>query len=442
MTQETLETVSKRTQLALPIELEEGPDPIYSRALILTLCSLIFVLLVWANFAKVRELSVAAGEIVPSARLYELSHIEGGIVETVFVSEGDTVEAGEPLLKLRPETSRGELEKLTAQKVSLQIAAERLDAVLENRVPDFSSFDPIWSALIDEAETLYQQSLAEHVAAEAAIKQQLRVATSERDTATANIASKQKQASAAKEQFEIQDRLYAQQFTSRLQYLDAQSNWLKAEDAVNEATSRAEQADAEISRLQSEQTKHGASFRRAASTERADIAAQLAELEEPLEALNFIAENMTVTAPTAGRVKKIHIAGTGEVVGRGEVILDILPDDAPLIAEVHVQPEDISNVFVGQETELVVSAYDPNRFGKARGEITFVSPGTFVDEATGMVYFLARVSFDQPSIGDGRYVGQLATGMTVSAEIVTRRRSIAEYFLKPVARSVDMAFAN
>ena len=65
-----------------------------------------------------------------------------------------------------------------------------------------------------------------------------------------------------------------------------------------------------------------------------------------------------------------------------------------------------------------------------------------MDEKTGMVYFLARVRFEGPSIGSGRYVGQLATGMTVSAEIVTRRRSIAEYFLKPVARSVDMAFAN
>ena len=67
MTQETLETVSRRTRLALPIELEEGPDPVYSRTLIFTISALIFALLVWANFAKVRELSVAAGEIVPSS---------------------------------------------------------------------------------------------------------------------------------------------------------------------------------------------------------------------------------------------------------------------------------------------------------------------------------------------------------------------------------------
>ena len=138
----------------------------------------------------------------------------------------------------------------------------------------------------------------------------------------------------------------------------------------------------------------------------------------------------------------IHVAGTGSVVGRGEVVLDILPNDAPLIAEVQVQPQDIANIHVGQAAELVVSTFDPNRFGKAQGTITFVSPGTFVDEKTGLVYFLARVSFEDPSLGTGRYVGQLATGMTVSAEIVTRRRSIAEYFLKPVARSVDLAFAN
>ena len=296
--------------------------------------------------------------------------------------------------------------------------------------------------LVDEEQILYTQSMAEHWAGRRALEQQLRVATSERDTASSNIASKEQQASAAKEQFEIQETLFAEEFTSRLQYLDAQSNWLRAEDALNEARSRAEQSAADVSRLESEVRKLSASFRTDASKQRTVIAADLAELFQPLQSLNFIADNMTVTAPTDGRIKKIHIAGTGSVVGRGEVLFDILPNDAPLIAEVQIQPQDIGNVHVGQETDLVVSTYDPNRFGKAKGEITFVSPGTFVDEATGEVYFLARVSFEEPSIGSGRYVGQLATGMTVSAEIVTRRRSISEYFLKPVSRSVDLAFAE
>jgi uncharacterized OB-fold protein len=71
-----------------------------------------------------------------------------------------------------------------------------------------------------------------------------------------------------------------------------------------------------------------------------------------------------------------------------------------------------------------------------------VSPGAFVDATTGDVCFLALVSFEKPPIGSGRYVGQLATGMTVSAEIVTRRRAIWDNFLKPVSRFVDLAFAE
>ncbi|MEO1662597.1 MAG: HlyD family type I secretion periplasmic adaptor subunit [Pseudomonadota bacterium] len=442
MTQQNLETISKRTRLALPIELEEGPDPIYSRILILIICGLVAGLLVWANFAKVRQLTMAAGEIVPSAPVYELSHIEGGIVETVFVTEGDLVKAGDPLLKLRPETSRGEFQQLTAQKASLEIEAERLDAIVEARAPNFERFEAVWPSLVEKQASLYQQSTAEQSAIEESLEQQLRVARAERKTAAAGIASKEQQARAAQEQFEIQENLYAQEFTSRLQYLDAESNWLRAKDALSEAQSRAEQSKAEIARLQSELGKIGATFRRDASTKRTTIESQLAELKQPLQSANFIADNMTVTAPQDGRVKKVHIAGMGSVVGRGEVLFDILPADAPLIAEVQIQPQDIGNIHIGQETDLVVSTFDPNRFGKAQGKITFVSPGTFVDETNGMVYFLARVSFDQPTVGTGKYVGQLATGMTVSAEIVTRRRSIAEYLLKPVARSVDLAFAN
>ena len=442
MTQNNLETVSKRTRLALPIELEEGPDPIYSRLLIFTICALVFGLLVWANFAKVRELSMASGEIVPSAPVYELSHIEGGIIETVYVSEGDSVTAGQPLLKLRPETSRGELQQLIAQKASLEISAERLDAIVEARAPDFERFNARWPSLVEKNSSQYRQSRAEQTASELALQQQLRVATNERDTAKAGIPSKIQQASAAKEQYEIQEELLAQEFTSRLQYLDAESNWLRAEDALSEAKSRAEQSEAEIARIESEIRKSRAAFRREASTQRSQIEAQLAELEEPLQSASFIADNMTVTAPADGQIKKIHIAGMGSVVGRGEILFDILPADAPLIAEVKIQPQDIGNISIGQETELVVSTFDPNRFGKAQGKIAFISPGTFVDEKDGSVYFLARVSFDRPSLGTGRYVGKLSTGMTVSAEIVTRRRSIAQYLLKPVVRSIDLAFAT
>ena len=442
MTQNNLETISKRTRLALPIELEEGPDPIYSRLLILTICSLVFGLLVWANFAKVRELSMAAGEIVPGTPVYELSHIEGGIIETVFVQEGQRVEAGAPLLKLRPETSRGELQKLTAQKASLEISAERLDAIIDTRAPVFSDYAQDWSNLVEENSTLYQQSIAEQSASERGLEQQLLAATTERDTALMGIGSKAQQAKAAKEQFEIQEALFAEEYTSRLQFLEAQSNWLRAEDALNEARSRAEQAESEIIRTQSELRKIRAAFRRDASTKRSEIEAQLAELAQPLESANFIADNLTVSAPVDGQIKKIHIAGTGSVVGRGDVLFDILPENTPLMAELQILPQDIGNITVGQETELVVSTFDPNRFGKAKGKVAFISPGTFVDETDGSVYFLARVSLDQPSLGSGRYIGDLAIGMVVSGEIVTRRRSIAEYLLKPVARSVDMAFAN
>lgn len=442
MSQDNLETVSKRTSLALPLELEEGAAPIYARLLIFIVCSLIVALMLWANFAKVRELSVAAGEIVPSAPLQTVSHIEGGIVEALYVSEGDIVEAGEPLLKLRRETAGGELEKLLAQKATLELTAERLDAVMDSRAPDFSEFDLKWQNQIDEQEALYGRSVAEQNATLATIQQQLRIATSERDTALASIASKEQQERAAKEQFEIQEALFAEEFTSRLQFLDAQSKWLQAQDALTEAHNRVEQAEADMTRLQSEYDKTGAGFLRLASDERAEVAARLAELEEPLQSLSFISENMTVTAPADGKVKKIYVAGADSVVRGGEIIVDIQPSNAPLIAEVQVQPQDIGNIYVGQQAELVVSTYDPNRFGKAQGEIMFISPGTFIDEKTGLVYFLARVSFDEQSVGGGRYTGQLATGMTVSAEIVTRRRSIAEYLLKPVARSVDMAFAN
>ncbi len=131
------ENVGERHGLALPIELEEGAPPVLSRATMAVISGLIIILLVWANIANVRELSVAMGEIAPFGSTREAAHLEGGIIDEVLVRPGEIVAEGQPLVRLRTENAGGEFDRFEARRADLELRLERLAAQAAAREPDF-----------------------------------------------------------------------------------------------------------------------------------------------------------------------------------------------------------------------------------------------------------------------------------------------------------------
>ena len=147
-------------------------------------------------------------------------------------------------------------------------------------------------------------------------------------------------------------------------------------------------------------------------------------------------------APIAGVVNNVLVNGRGDVVRPGGVVAEITPTGAELMAEVRVDPKDIGHISVGLETDVSVTTFDPNRYGKIEGRVAHVSADTFTDERTGDAYYVAYIALAQQEIGTGVRARELTPGMQVRAEIVTQSRTLMQYILKPVSRSLDQAFTE
>ena len=440
MTNNTLSLTGERQQLALPLHLEEGAPSVYARTALSILSALIITLLVWANVAQIREASVAPGEIIPLGSTRPVAHLEGGIVAEIFVLAGKSVKAGDPILRMRPESGNGEFERYESRRANLLIRAERLAAQAQGRTPDFTQFLDRWAPLTNEQRAIYASTISEYEADKRSLTEQIEFVRAEKANAGAEYTAKTEQLKIAEEQYEIQEKLIEGGYTSKQSFLNAKTELSAAKAARAAAFAQREQADRNLAKFEADFQRLEAKFKNDSSEERAAAVAELEELAQPIISLEDRADRLTVRAPVGGIVQEVVPSGEGAVIGPGSVVAQIVPADADLVAEIRIDPKDIGHITTGQLAEISVTAFDANRFGKVDGMISFVTPDTFVDERTGLTYYKATVTLDSDTIGAGKFERNLAAGMVVQVQIVTQTRSVMEYILKPVVRSLDNSF--
>jgi multidrug efflux pump subunit AcrA (membrane-fusion protein) len=149
---------------------------------------------------------------------------------------------------------------------------------------------------------------------------------------------------------------------------------------------------------------------------------------------------LVVTAPVTGLVKGIKINTVGAVVKPGEPLMEIVPTSKTLVVEAHIGASDIGNVAVGQRVKVKVSSYDYGRYGVVDGTLEFITATTFTDEK-GEKYYRGRIVLDSDHVGTHTEM-KILPGMTVQAGIITGRKSVMEYLLKPIQRSMKDALSE
>ena len=434
--------VGDRQGLALPIALEEGAPPVYFKSALAILSGLVVSLLIWANIAQVRETSLAPGEITPSEAIRKIAHLEGGIVDTVAVKQGDIVDAGQELFHLRPESGDGGFARFAARRAGLRITVERLSAQASGRTPDFSEFADKWPSLVMEHQSTFDTARAEHHSAMLALSEREASTKAERDGAAAAVKDKASLLNLAKEQLKIQEKLIEGGFTSRQALLEAKSAVLSASGALTTAETESIQAQKMFNTAVAERERAQAEYRANASEQRAQRVAELLELEETIVISEDRDNRLTVRAPIAGIINNINVTGNGDVVRPGETIAEIVPTSAEMIADVRVDPKDIGHIELGQRAEVTVTTFDPKKHGVLEGRISHISADSFIDEKTGRSFYRVHVEFDAKDERGHALRNKLAPGMETTVKIITNSRSMMIYILKPIARSLENAFSE
>lgn len=427
-------------RLTLPLVLEKERPPKLFRRFLLGASLFVAAAMVWSAITTIHEVALVEGKIEPAGHIRSLQHLEGGQVAQVFVSEGEIVEKGTPLLRLLPVASTSDLDQLVVRARDLKATVLRLTALLEGKRPDFSTLsasDPFVARQI----SLYEVEWSQHTRDREALLSRLALRETEHTNALSNRETIQARLDIATEQLRMTEDLFEKKVSSRRAVLDIKALRGELVSDLAAASGQVDTTTASIKEIKAELEKLTADFRQRLSSERAEANALLDETETQITKFEDRVKRLTVRAPIKGILQDLRYKASGQVIAPGDIVAQIVPLGEQMIAEVRVQPNDIGHVREGAPADVKLTAFDPHIYGTIQGVVDFISPTTFTTEE-GEPYYKARISMNRSSLErDGRDF-PILPGMVVQADILTGNKTLARYLLKPIYRSVDMAFTE
>jgi membrane fusion protein, adhesin transport system len=427
--------------LTLPPALNEHRHYKIYGALIYVLGILICGIVGWSAVAKIRELAVAPGEIVSSKFVQPVHHLEGGIVEEVFVSEGGTVRRGDPLMRLRPYGAESDLAQLQARNAQLRLQQIRLSAALQGAQPDFGGLQQGYPALAKEQMELFERE--EETAKGEREKLNLEIVQADGELASLQqqLKSFRQQADLEREQADIRKKSFERGYTSRLAYLETRARLEAAQARVSEVAGQIFRVEKKGDEARVRLRQAEAERLRKLADERAKVAGELAEVTQSIAKHQDRVERLVSTAPVDGTINLLPQKSPGSVLKPGDLVAEIVSLKAGILAEVHLKAKDLGHVEIGDRAEIRVTNFDPSVTGYAHGEVVEISPTTFKDEQ-GAPYYRTRIRLEDDWLKSGRRSWQLQPGMVVEANIIIGSRTLFQYMLKPVYRSLDTVFSE
>lgn len=412
---EAVTTISHQDNyLTKDILLKEAANPSYLRKTIGLTCGGIAAFLIWSAIAKVDVVTRAPGQLYPQTSIQVIQHLDGGRIKAINVAEGQNVRRGTVLIALDDSEAKADLETTRARYWAFYGRQQRLRSFITASPPNFAAIPEKYRQFaLEEAKflSITQTSRADELRV---IRAQMRQAASE--------------ASAVQELAEIRGDLAREKLVSRTSYLDTVRT-------LNQLRGQQEALGYQASAVASGRNRDAAEQLSEASSE-------LAVLDEQVKKLESRLARAQIVAPMDGVVQGLVYRTLGGVIAPGAQVMNIVPTDAKVEAEVRVPASDVGHVKVGQPVRLKVTTYDFLRYGSLSGKVSMVSANSTTTER-GDIFYLAKISIDRDAAAKGGLEGKaLLSGMSVETDIVTDRQSVLHYLLAPVFRAVEGAFGE
>lgn len=426
--------------LSQAIQLEEAVNPHIIRATMTMISLAILIFLCWAGFTNINEIARTPGEIVPTGNQQTVQHLEGGIIKTIKVADGDVVKEGQLLIALDDASIKEDLERANSKQLSLEKQAERLRAFLEGREPDFSKFSGVTDEMITDQKLFFEGMRTARAKEEQIVRDQI-------SQKTQSIQSLESDLETASKTLEIDENMYARRlklnkkgYASHMQVLEDEQRVTAHKGEIKRLENQILVAKSEIEefegRLESLSAKH-----RDEINEKLDSV--LTEFEQNVTLIKKLKERigrLQINAPTHGLVQGLSINTIGAVIQPGQTIMEIVPLDKSLEVSIKISPKDIGHLKIGQMVQVKISTFDFSRYGSIQGQLEHISPTTF-SGADGTRYYQGRVKLDHNHVGHNPD-NTIRPGMTVMADVITGKKTILQYMLKPIHVSLKTAFTE
>ncbi|MCF5143259.1 HlyD family type I secretion periplasmic adaptor subunit [Pseudomonas sp. WS 5532] len=414
--------------------IEDAPRVI--RLTIWAIIAFFIFLVTWAGFSSIDEVTRGDGKAIPSSKLQKIQNLEGGIVSELYVKEGQIVEAGAPLIRLddtRFVSNAGETEAL---RLAMQLRVERLSAQVDDRplnIPD----DVLKAAPSQAANerSLYEsrrQQLKDEVGG---LQEQLVQRQQELREFSSKQGQYRSQLSLQRQEINMSEPLVAQGAVSPVEVLRLKRAEMETRGQLDATTLAIPRAESAIKEVQRKIDETRGKFRSEALTQLNEARTELNKAESTGRALEDRVSRTLVTSPVRGIVKQLLVNTVGGVIQPGSDMVEIVPLNDTLLVEAKIRPQDIAFLHPGQEAIVKFTAYDYTIYGGLKAKLERIGADTITDEDKKTTYYMITLRTDRSHLGTDEKPLLIIPGMVASVDIITGKKSILSYLLKPIIKA-------
>nr|WP_315477375.1 HlyD family type I secretion periplasmic adaptor subunit [uncultured Undibacterium sp.] len=414
-------------------------EPIRARILLRSVLFVFVLFMIWAALVSVDEITKGEGKVIPSQQLQIYPSLDGGIVTDILVKEGQVVNEGQILLQIDTTRFESSLNENRSLYLSLTAKAARLRAIGDGKpyVPpeEVVKEDP---KTAEEEQRLYETATSELNAQLSIARQQYQQRSQEQAEAMA----RQKQAANAYEsslrEYNVTKPLLSTGAVSEVELLRLDRDVSRFKGERDIATAQIARSGAAMSEATRKIQEVELAVRNNASKELSETMARLNSLIQSGTGLADRVKQSAIRSQVRGTVKRLLVNTVGGVVQPGRDVVEVVPSDGRLILEAKVAPKDIAFLVPGQKAVVKFTAYDFSTYGGLEAKLEHIGADSVTDER-GNTFYTVRVSTDKSTLAGGQ---PIIPGMVAEVDIITGKKSILTYLLKPVLRAKQAAFTE
>ncbi len=418
--------------------LEEARTPYLIRTTMLIICLAFFIFVAWTAFTKIKEMARTTGEIIPSSYVQSIQHLEGGIVAEILVRDDDSVKKGQVLIRLRGDSVKADHKRVLAKLHFLRLKAARLRAFISGDRKEFDRLSKTINARSTEGDLL--ASMLDGLKRQQEIlRQQLIQKKEQKKVFQQQLQTAKKALEIAKTAFKTQDQLYKEHLVAETTYLAVVREMNQQQGQVNQLKIKINQAQEAINEYEWRLQSLVVETRNKALEKLGAIESELAETEALLKKLEGQIARLEIRSPVDGLVKGLEVHTIGGVIAPGRQLMEIVPAESDLLAEVKISPNDIGHIKIGYPVIVKITSYDFSRYGAINGTVKGLSATTFANQH-GQTFYKGMISLEKNYVGNTPGQNVILPGMIVNADIITGEKSLLAYFLKPIYKALNSAF--
>ncbi len=413
--------------------LQKAPNS--SRKMIWIMVISIAWLLLWASIAEIDELTRGEGKVIPSQQLQVIQNLEGGIVSEILVKEGDRVKKGQILLKIDDKNFASSYGENRLRYIELKAKSMRLEAEANAEAFEVSQdLDEQMQQQIVYEKSLYNSNQEQLTKTFQILNEQIKQKESELTELESKVAQLSTSYDLVKKEIDIMAPLVKKGLVSEMEFLQLKRQTNNVQGELQTSRLAIPRVKSAIAEVQNKRLEAELNFQNRAKKELNEIIAEMSRLNEAQTSLEDRVKRTLVRAPVDGTVKQLLVNTVSGVVKPGMDILEIVPSEDTLLVEAKVKPSDVGFLRLGLDAMVKFTAYDFSIYGGLEGKVVFISADTITNER-GETYYIVHIKTDKNHLGTVTKPLELMVGMTTSVDILTGKKTVLDYLLKPILKA-------